>query len=384
MVKQIIVMYLAAVCYILKLQKKGGALMKKRIVASLMAATITMVAVVGCGNAVTVEGEGETAEEAVEKTEETSSAPEEESSTEETASTEEVSEDQMVVAFAQAEMNNAWRVAETESIQSEAEARGIKLIYTNADGDTAQQISDIEDILRQDPDVILMVPREADGVDASLAACKEAGVPVILVDREANAEAGVDFTAFVGADFYWEGQECAKKLVERFGSDEEVNVVQITGTPGSSVAIDRQKGFEDYLADYPNFTIVATQNGEFTRSIAQETMTNIIQAQGAENIDAVYGHDDECAIGAIQAMKEAGMKPGEEVAVVGVGGFKDACVCIQNGEMDGTVLCSPWFGPTVFDLCEKIVNGETIPTKNVNPGYMIDSSNVDEYFPNAF
>ena len=292
-------------------------------------------------------------------------------------------EDQLVVAFSQMEMNNAWRVAETASIQDEAEARGAKLIYTDANGDTAKQVSDVEDIVSQGPDVIMIAPREYDGIAPALDAAKEAGIPVLLIDREAAGEPGVDFLAFVGANFYWEGQECAKKLVERFGTEEEVNVVQITGTPGSSVAMDRQKGFEDELAQYENFHIIATQNGEFTRSIAQEAMENIIQAQG-DKINAVYGHDDECAIGAIQALKAAGMKPGEDIAIVGVGGFKDACVCIQNGEMDGTVLCSPFFGPTVFDLIEKIVAGETIDTKITNPGYMIDASNVEEYMPNAF
>ena len=291
--------------------------------------------------------------------------------------------EEIVVAFSQMEMNNAWRVAETNSIQEEAEARGIKLIYTDANGDTAKQVSDVEDIVTQKPDVILMAPREYDGVGPALEAAKEAGIPVLLLDREAAGVPGEDYLAFVGADFYWEGQECAKKLVERFGTEEEVNVVQITGTPGSSVAIDRQKGFEEELAKYDNFNIIATQNGEFTRSIAQSAMENIIQAQGDE-IDAVFGHDDECAIGAIQALKAAGLKPGEDIAVVGVGGFKDACVSIQNGEMDGTVLCSPWFGPTAFDLVEKIVAGEEIDTKVVNPGYMIDASNVEEYIPSAF
>lgn len=292
-------------------------------------------------------------------------------------------DDKVVVAFSQMEMNNAWRAAETASIQEEAEKRGVELIYTDANGDTAKQVSDVEDIVTQNPDVILMAPREYDGVGPALEAAKEAGIPVLLLDREAAGEPGVDYLAFVGADFYWEGQECAKKLVERFGTEEDVNVVQITGTPGSSVAIDRQKGFEDELAQYDNYHIIATQNGEFTRSIAQEAMENIIQAQGDE-IDAVYGHDDECAIGAIQALKAAGLKPGEDIAVVGVGGFKDACVCIQNGEMDGTVLCSPWFGPTAFDLVEKIMAGEEIETKVVNPGYMIDASNVEEYMPDAF
>nr|MCR4892954.1 substrate-binding domain-containing protein [Lachnospiraceae bacterium] len=194
---------------------------------------------------------------------------------------------------------------------------------------------------------------------------------------------GEDYTAFVGADFKLEGRECAKKLIERFGEDEEVNVVQITGTPSSSVAMDRQEGFEEELSKHPNFHIIATQNGEFTRSVAQTAMENIIQSQG-DKINAVYGHDDECAIGAIQALKQAGMKPGEDIAIVGIGGFKDACVCIQNGEMDGTYLCSPWFGPTVMDIAEKLKAGETIETRITNPGYMIDKSNVDEYIPDAF
>lgn len=355
--------------------------MKKKIVAGLL--TAVMLCAVGCGNSgVTVEEETAETAAPAEETVEPEAAEEADAPAEEAAENES-SGSGMVVAFSQMEMNNAWRVAETSSIQEEAEKRGVELIYTDAGGDTAKQVSDVEDIVNQHPDVIMMAPREYEGMAPALEAAKAAGIPVLLLDRETAGVAGEDYLAFVGADFYWEGQECAKKLVERFGTEEEVNVVQITGTPGSSVAIDRQKGFEEELAKYDNFNIIATQNGEFTRSIAQTAMENIIQAQG-DKIDAVYGHDDECAIGAIQALKSAGMKPGEEVAVVGIGGFKDACVCIQNGEMDGTVLCSPWFGPTVFDLCEKIVNGEEIDTFIVNPGYMIDSSNVDEYIPDAF
>ena len=287
------------------------------------------------------------------------------------------------VAFSQMEMNNAWRVAETNSIKEEAEKRGIELIYTDAQGDTAKQVSDVEDIIAKNPDVILLAPREYEGLVPALEAAKEAKIPVVLIDRAAKGEAGVDYATMISADFIWEGQQCAQGLVARFGTEQEVNVVQITGTPGSSVAIDRQKGFEDELAKYPNFHIIATQNGEFTRSIAQAAMENIIQAHGTE-INAVYGHDDECAIGAVQALKAAGMKPGEDVAIFGVGGFKDACVCIEAGEMDGTVLCSPWFGPTAFDTVEKIVAGEEVPTFIQNPGYMIDKTNVEEYMPDAF
>lgn len=293
------------------------------------------------------------------------------------------SADGLKVAFSQMEMNNAWRVAETNSIKQEAEARGIELIYTDAQGDTAKQVSDVEDIIAKNPDVIMLAPREFEGLVPALEAAKEAGIPVILIDRAAKGEAGVDYTTLISADFIWEGRQCALGLVERFGTEQPVNVVQITGTPGSSVAIERQKGFEDELAKYPNFNIIATQNGEFTRSIAQAAMENIIQAHGNE-INAVYGHDDECAIGAIQALKAAGMKPGEDIAIYGVGGFKDAAVSIQAGEMDGTVLCSPFFGPTAFDTVEKIAAGEEVPGFIQNPGRMIDKTNVEEYMPDAF
>jgi ribose transport system substrate-binding protein len=289
----------------------------------------------------------------------------------------------LVVAFSQMEMNNAWRVAETKSIRDEAQKRGIELIYTDAQGDTAKQVSDVEDIIAKKPSVILLAPREYEGLAPALAAAKKANVPVILIDRDAAGTAGVDYKCLISADFKWEGQQCAQVLVKRFGTSQPVNVVQITGTPGSSVAIDRQKGFEDELKKYPNFKIIATQNGEFTRSIAQKAMENIVQAQG-KNINAVYGHDDECAIGAIQALKAAGLKPGADIAVVGVGGFKDAAVLIQGNEMDATVLCSPFFGPTAFDTAEKLYRGETLPTFIQNPGRIIDVSNVVAYMPDAF
>lgn len=289
----------------------------------------------------------------------------------------------IVVGFSQMEMNNAWRVAETNSIKEEAAKRGIELIYTDAQGDTAKQVSDVEDIIAKNPDVILLAPREYEGLVPALEAAKAANIPVILIDRAAKGEAGVDYAALISANFIWEGQQCAQILVDRYGTEEEVNIVHITGTPGSSVSIDRSKGFLEEIEKYPNFKVIATQNGEFTRSIAQSVMENIIQSHGDE-IHAVYGEDDESAIGATQALKAAGMKPGEDIAVVGVGGFKDAAVSIQAGEMDATVVCSPFFGPVAFDAVEKLVNGESLEEFIENPGFVVNKDNVEEYLPDAF
>ena len=184
--------------------------MKRKIVAGLL--TAVMLCAVGCGNSgVTVEDpEAETsapAEEAAEpEAAEEAEAPAEDAAESESAGS------GMVVAFSQMEMNNAWRVAETGSIQDEAEKRGVELIYTDAGGDTAKQVSDVEDIVNQKPDVIMMAPREYEGMAPALEAAKAAGIPVLLLDRETAGVAGEDYLAFVGADFYWEGQECAKKV----------------------------------------------------------------------------------------------------------------------------------------------------------------------------
>ena len=286
-----------------------------------------------------------------------------------------------VIAFSQMGSENNWRITETKSIQDEAAKRGYRLLYTNANDDTAKQVSDVEDLLNRRPDLLIIAPREYEGLAPALQAAKEAGVPVILVDRSAKGEAGVDYVTVISADFIWEGQEAAKVIAAKFNG-KPANIVQITGVPGSSVAIERQKGFEDEIAKHPNLKIVATQNGEFTRSVAQKAMENIIQAHG-DKIDAVYGHDDECAIGALQALNLSGRKPGE-VVIVGIGGFRDAAQLIERGQMEATVLCSPFFGPTTFDTVEKILSKQPVPGYIQNPGYIIDKKNVVEYMPNSF
>ena len=286
-----------------------------------------------------------------------------------------------VIAFSQMGSENNWRNTETKSIQEEAAKRGIKLLYANANNNTAKQVADVEDLLNRRPDLLVIAPREFEGLAPALDAAKEAGVPVILIDRSAQGEPGEDFVTVISADFIWEGAEAAKAIAKHFDG-KPANIVQITGTTGSSVAIERQKGFEDEIAKYPNLKIIATQPGEFIRATAQKAMENIIQAHG-DKIDAVYGHDDECAIGALQALNLSGRKQGD-VYIVGIGGFRDAAQLIEKGQMAATILCSPFFGPVTFDTAEKILAGEKVPAYIQNPGYVIDKANVVEYMPKSF
>ncbi len=288
-----------------------------------------------------------------------------------------------VVGFSQMEMNNAWRIAETASIKEEAEKRGHELIYTDAQGDTAKQVSDVEDIIAKKPDIILIAPREFEGITPALEAAKKANIPVILIDRGAKGEAGVDYVTLIMGNIVWEGEQMAQYIVDTLGTDNPVNVVEVLGTPGSSAAIDRHQGFTNILSKYPNYTIIASPNGEFTQDVAMDAMADVIQTHG-DTIDAVYAHDDSSALGAIQALKAAGMNPGKDVIVCGDGGYKDGAISIKAGEMNATIVCTPKFGPVSFDTLEKILAGEEVPTFIENPGFVVDINNVDDYMPDAF
>lgn len=285
-----------------------------------------------------------------------------------------------VIAFSQMGNENNWRVTETQSIREEAEKRGYRLLYANANSSTAKQVADVENLVSLSPDLIVIAPREYDALAPALQAAREGNVPVVLIDRAAAGVPGVDYLTVISADFYWEGQEAAWNIAEHF-QGRRANIVQITGTPGSSVAELRRKGFEEEVARRPNLDVIATRSGDFLRSVSQKVMEDIIQTHG-ENIDAIFGHDDESAIGALQALRMAGIT--KDIYIVGVGGFRDAAELIKTGELGATILCSPFFGPVTFDTIEKIFADEWIPTFIENPGYVIDATNVDEYLPMAF
>ena len=281
------------------------------------------------------------------------------------------------VGFSQMENNGPWRIAETNSVKSEAEKRGVELIYTDAQSDTAKQVSDVEDLIAQGVDYIILAPREYEGLAPALESAKAAGIPVILIDREANGE----YLTLVVSDFVWEGQQAGLLLAEETGG--KANIVELTGTAGSSVAIDRAAGFLEVIDQHPDMNIIASQTAEFARAEGQKVMENIIQAKGDE-ITAVYAHNDEMAIGAIQALKAAGMEPGVDVTVISIDGEKDALTSIIAGELFASVECSPFFGPIAFDIIERHLAGDTIEEKIINEDRIFTIENAAEFVDSAY
>jgi ribose transport system substrate-binding protein len=290
-------------------------------------------------------------------------------------------ESKFVVGFSQMESDNPWRLAQTKSLRDEAAKRGIELVVTDAQGQTAKQVSDVEDLIARRVNLILLAPREYEGLTPALQSAKAANIPVILVDREAAGTAGEDFVTFLGSNFVEQGKRAAEWLVKETGGT--ASIVELSGTPGSSVAADRAKGFADEIAKHPGMKIVASQTGNFSRATAQGVMQNIAQSLG-KRITAVYAHNDEMALGAIQALRAAGMTPGTDVKIVSIDGQKAALEAIQRGELGATVESNPRFGPLAFDTIERQRKGEKIEPKILITDRFFDKSNAAQFVAEAY
>ncbi|WP_439629987.1 ABC transporter substrate-binding protein [Gemmata sp.] len=288
-----------------------------------------------------------------------------------------------LVGFAQIDTGGVWRVAETESMVAAAAERAgtFELVVTDAQDQTVKQIGDVEDLLARRARAVFIAPREYDGLEPALEAARRAGVPVFLIDREAEGTPGVDYVSFLGSDFVEQGRRAAGWLVRATGG--AAGVVELTGTAGSSVARDRADGFRQGIAGHPGVRVVASQTASFARSAAQAVLANVLQALGGA-VTAVFAHNDEMALGAVQAVRAAGRRPGGDVTVVSIDGQRTALEAIVRGELGATVESNPRFGPLAFATLERHLAGEPVPPRIVLPDRLFDAGNAAESLSDAY
>ena len=290
-------------------------------------------------------------------------------------------EGRFVVGFSQMESDDPWRAAQTQSLRDEAARRGIDLVVTDAQGQTAKQLSDVEDLIAREVSVILLAPREYTGLAPALASAREAGIPVILLDREAAGRPGQDYVTFVGSNFAEQGRRAAEWLVRETNGDAQI--VELSGTPGASVSADRARGFREGIAGHPKMRIIATRSGDFSRTTGQQVLQEIAQTRGSQ-ITAVYAHNDEMALGAIQALIGAGRRPGQDVKLVSIDGERAALEAIEQGDLGATVESSPHFGPVAFEAVAKVRRGEPVPPRIVLTDRLFDKSNASRFKADAY
>ena len=281
----------------------------------------------------------------------------------------------LTIGFSQIGSESGWRAAETTVTKQEAEARGIDLKFADAQQKQENQIKALRSFIAQGVDAILVAPVVATGWDEVLEEAQDAEIPVILLDRTVDASDDLYLTA-VTSDLVHEGRVAGQWLVDKVdGSD--CRIVELQGTTGSSPAIDRKNGFEQALEGHANLEIVRSQTGDFTRSQGKVVMESFLKAEGAENICALYAHNDDMAVGAIQAIKEAGVSPGTDILIVAIDAVPDAHLAIANGEMNATVELTPNMAGPALDALEAYLADGTVPPKWIQTESRLYTSDDD-------
>ncbi|MFV0574364.1 MAG: galactofuranose ABC transporter, galactofuranose-binding protein YtfQ [Vibrio sp.] len=269
----------------------------------------------------------------------------------------------LTVGFSQIGSESGWRAAETSVAKSEAEKRGITLKISDAQQKQENQIKAVRSFIAQGVDAIFIAPVVATGWEPVLEEAKDAEIPVFLLDRGIDVQDDSLYTTAVMADNVLEGDLAGKWLVNKVDG-KPCNVVELQGTVGASVAIDRKKGFQDAIAGKDNLKIIRTQSGDFTRSKGKEVMESFIKAEdNGKNICAVFSHNDDMAIGAIQSIKEAGLKPGSDIYVISIDGVPDIFKAMIAGEANASVELTPNMAGPAFDALIKMKEDGTMPPK---------------------
>ncbi len=269
----------------------------------------------------------------------------------------------LVIGFSQVGAESEWRTANTASIKDAARKARVNLKFADAQQRQENQVKAIRSFIAQRVDVIAFSPVVESGWDTVLREAKAAKIPVILTDRAVKADPSL-YVSFIGSDFVEEGRRAARWLVDhaKKNPNRGYNIVELQGTVGSAPALDRKAGFAEVIAGHPKLKIIRSQTGDFTRAKGKEVMEAFLKSEG-KNINVLYAHNDDMAIGAIQAIEEAGLKPGKDILVVSIDGVKGAFEAMMMGKLNVTVECNPLLGPQLIQTAQLVAAGKPVPKR---------------------
>ena len=270
-------------------------------------------------------------------------------------------EPKLLLGFSQLGSESAWRIGNTRDIEDKADKYGVSLMLENANQKQENQIAAIRRFIAYNVDVIAFSPIVEEGWDNVLMEAKNAGIPVILVDRDINTK-DEDLTAcLIGADFYSEGVAAAEYLIrkaDKLGM-EHVGIVEITGTEDSTPMRQRQAGFMDTIRDDERMEVIESANGDFLKSRGAECMRDLLDKHG-DDIDVVFSHNDEMTLGALPEIEAAGYKPGTDMMIISIDGGQEAIDVLKEGKINCVVECTPMLGSAVMETALKLKAGEQV------------------------
>jgi len=289
----------------------------------------------------------------------------------------------LTIGFSQVGAESEWRTANTASIKDAAKKAGVNLKFADAQQRQENQVKAIRSFIAQKVDIIAFSPVVESGWDTVLREARRAKIPVILTDRSVKVSDPSLFVTMLGSDFVEEGRRAARWLVAHAASNPNraYNIVELQGTVGSAPAIDRKAGFADTIKSNPKLNIIRSQTGDFTRAKGKEVMEAFLKSEG-KNITVLYAHNDDMAIGAIQAIEEAGLKPGTDILVISIDGVRGAFEAMMQGKLNVTVECNPLLGPQLMQVAQAVKAGKPVPKRIVADEGVFTADVAAREFPN--
>ncbi|GAA4567882.1 ABC transporter substrate-binding protein [Planotetraspora kaengkrachanensis] len=285
----------------------------------------------------------------------------------------------ITLGFSQVGSESGWREANTKSIKESASTAGIDLKFSDAQQKQENQIATIRSYIQQKVDVIAFSPVVVTGWDAVLKEAQAAKIPVVLTDRAVDSDASL-YVSFLGSDFVKEGEAVGDWVLNEYkDATGPVNIVQLEGSVGSAPAIDRKKGFEAKIASNPNLKVIASQSGDFTRADGKEVMTAILKAN--PKIDLLFAHNDDMGLGAIQAIEEAGKKPGVDIKIVTIDAVKDGMQALADGKINFIAECSPLLGDQLMEIVKQIKAGQPVEKRIITKETTFTQEQAAEALP---
>lgn len=295
-------------------------------------------------------------------------------------------DDLIVVGFSQLGSESVWRATHTQSIQEAlSKENGFFLQYSNARQKQENQIKAIRGFISQRVDYIVFSPLMEDGWETVLTEAKDAGIPVILVDRKIAGAEDL-YTTFIGSDMAAEGRKAGEWLEdyeqEHNEENEEINIVVLTGTMGSTSQLGRSKGFEEVASRHQNWKVIGLTSGDFTVVKGKEVMAQMLNR--FDDIDVVVSQNDEMTFGAIEAVEEAGKSTGMhgDMMMISFDGSRDALELVKNGKISCDVECNPLQGQLLASVIRKLEAGEQVEKEYFVDELVFTQDNVSAYLPN--
>ena len=286
-------------------------------------------------------------------------------------------QDKIVIGFSQGTMNHPWRVAMVDGNKKYAAENypDVNLVITDGQNQATKQVSDVDSLMTRGIKVLIISPLQAQALTPVVKEAMDAKIPVVTLDREVNTKV----TCQIGAENKPIGEDAGKFIAQKLGG--KGNIIEIQGTAGASATVDRHSGFREALKDYPDIKVVADQYCDYLREPAVKFTEDMLQRFGPGQIQAIYAHNDEMALGAAKAVADAGRA--KEIVIIGIDGQNSAFEAVKDGKLAATFIY-PFCAPEGIEYAYKIAKGEKVPERVVLKSTRVDASNVDQYLGKGF